>query len=350
MYKQPLSPEEIRYKQNTKDTTAELSLFYNIALDRINGLLTVYEGRTVNIEKLDLDSANALFKKETYLHLKVFLWKEEVSKRYTQIKTGDIKLVNSVLKKLVDLRNFHSHYYHDSKALLFPKELIDHITAQFEKAKNQLVAKNPNFEPYMKILENDTVEFEKDGVKRTDTYRHFDFFDKNGFVLPEGKNFFLSFFLLKGEMGKFLKKRPRSKRDNGEKYQVKTKLLTIYCHRDNSNRFFLAGKKDYYDESELLRRQFNTILNYLKTKPVADREYLPPTKEIELHSRMEMEEIKEKRKENVPVENREEREVIRRSNKFIDISMRYIMDRNQLGHTDSKAIHLGGKEIHLRGS
>lgn len=348
--KKSLTPEEKQFKNNTNDTNAELSLFYNIALDRVNELITLYEGKTVYIEKLNFDNFLEQFKKETYLQLKVFFWKEEISNSYTQIKEKDTKLIHEILKKLVGLRNFHSHYYHDCEALKFSKELIEIIYLQFEKAKNQLVAKNPNFQEYVAALEKDEITYtdKRTNEEKTDTYHHFDFFDQNGYIKEEGKNFFLSFFLLKGEMAKFLKKRKRCKKDNGEKYQVKTKLFSFYCHRDNSNRFFLTGKKKYYDDNELLRRQFNTILNYLKTKPVADREYLPPTKEITLRSRGEIDEIKNERKEKQEkvlqqteiqtLEAEPEKEVIRRSKKFMDLSIRYFMDRNKLGHKDTNII------------
>lgn len=334
---------EIRLKNFTRDTTPELALFLNIALDRMNNLLKLYEGKPVDISKMELKGQ--VFKKETYLHLKTFFWKEKVSVSFAQIKAADISVLNTVLAKLVDLRNFHSHFYHDSAALQFPDFLIKHIQLQFENVKTRLAATQQNFAEYIKTLEEDITEFTKpDGTKRTDRYKHFDFFTPAGEITEQGKNFFLSFFLLKGEMNKFLKKRKRCKRDNGEKYQVKNSVLTELCHRDNSNRFFLAGKAEYYDERELLRRQFNTILNYLKSKPVVDREYLPPTKEMPLYSRYEMEERKELRLEQAPAEITEEKEVIRRSDKFMNIAIRYFMDRAVLGHADEKVIEWAVKD------
>lgn len=325
------TPEDITYRNNTGDKTAELSLFYNLALDRINNLISFYEEKSVQVEKLDLENADTHFKPDTYLQLKVYLWKEEVSGRYAQVNEEDRKILNLFLKKLVDLRNFHSHYYHESNVLLFPKQLSEKMKWLFEKSKKQLVEKNPSFQKYIDELEIGEVKFKrKDGSEGVDKYLHFKFFEADGTITPEGKNLFLSFFLLKGEMSKFLKKRPRSKKDNGEKYQVKARLLTYYCHRDGSNRFFLSAKKDYYDENELLKRQFNTILNYLKTKPVVDKEYLPPTKEMPLYSRSEMEQRKESRKQNKADIPGEPHEVIRRKSKFIEFAIRYIMDIRKL--------------------
>ncbi len=339
-------PDELTFKKFTHDKTPELCLFYNIALDRINNLVSFYEGREVYVEQLNWENQGIVntqqFSTNTYLNLQVYLWKEPLSDRFSTIKAHDIEIINKFLHKLVDLRNYHSHYYHDSEACKFPPALVNFVVNQFEKAKNELYARHPNFQVYLEELEYDEVEFERGGKKCKDVYRHFEFFDPEhpNYITPEGKNFFLSFFLLKGEMNKFLKKRSRCKRDNGEKYQVKTNLYTYYCHRDNSSRFFLQGKKEYLDSAELLRRQYNTILNYLKTKPVADRKFLPPTKEIVLTSRAENTKRKEERLNNTqPTAEETPKDVIRRRNKFFEIAIRYFMDREQLGHNDGRSVY-----------
>ena len=278
-------PMKNKIAENTKDTTAELCLYYNLAKDRIEDLLFTYEQKKCDLD--DLSSLNdeklqqLLFKEETYVNLKAYLWKEQISGSYSQIKALDIYRVNHLLQKLIHLRNYHSHYYHDADVLKFPQPLVDFIMLQHETVKQKVAVRNPHFVDYYRDLTEDVTEFKnkKTGKKSTDTYRHFNFFTKDNRIQEEGKNFFLSFFLLKGEMERFLKKRNRCKRDNGEKYQVKTKLLTELCHRDASSRFFTRGKESYNDGNEPLRRQFNTILNYLLSKPVADRKHLPPTKE-----------------------------------------------------------------------
>jgi hypothetical protein len=325
------------YKQNTKDSGAELTLFYNMALDRINTLLSQYEGTAIDIGSRYY-SKNTRFKDDTYLHLQVYLWKEPVSANFATIQEKDRTRIHRFLDKLVDIRNFQSHYYHDASVLKFPRELIRFIQSRFALAEQDLKLKNPNFVTYIEKLYEDVKPFKKNGKKQKDIYRHFDFFTDEGFITEEGKNFFLSFFLLKGEMNRFLKKRKRCKRDNGEKYQVKTKLYTWYCHRDGSNRFFLQAKKDYANEEETLKRQYNTLLNYLKSIPVVDRKYLPPTKEIELHPRI----TKEEKQELLEKWRQEEQEAViypRRKDKFMELAIRYFMDRPLLGHDDTVKIN-----------
>lgn len=328
---------------NTKDSTAELCLFYNMALDRINDVISTYENNEIAIETIeDWDNFKG-FKDSTYYHLQAYLWKEKVSQNYAIVRDNEKKLIHLFLQKLVDIRNFQSHYYHDSTVLKFPEILIDFIYNIFFKIKNELEFQNPNFSEHFETLKEDIKEFTKDNNVKTDIYYHFDYFDKNGFIKEEGKNFFLSFFLLKGEMNKFLKKRNRCKKDNGEKYQVKTKLLTYLCHRDGSNRFFLDGKKDFLDNEELVRRQNNTILNYLKSKPIADKKYLPAKKEMKLFSKIEMEERKEKRIEHKQSE--ETKFYPRRKNKFLEIAVRYFMDRTKLLNTDNQSIYWHIKKL-----
>lgn len=312
--------ETQQYKDNTTDSTAELCLYFNLAQKRIEDLLFTYEQNKIELEYFNDLPVEKLsepqFSNETYLNLKTYLWKEHVSAQYTQIKEQDIYRVNSMLQKLIHLRNYHSHLYHDSSVLLFPDHLVEFINLQHETVKQKVAVRNPLFVEYYSDLENDIKEFkDKKGNIKTDTYQHFDFFRYDGAIREEGKNFFLSFFLVKGEMERFLKKRKRCKRDNGERYQVKTKLLTELCHRDASSRFFTRGKESYNEGNEPLRRQFNTILNYLLSKPVADR------------------------KEN-PAEPSEEPVVyVRRSTKFADIAIRYFMDMPLLGCNITDPIH-----------
>jgi len=327
------------YQKNTADTTAELCLFYNLAFDRIQDLLFSYEQKKIEIESFNTFTGEQLcqqhFSKQTYLCLKVYLWKEPVSRRYTQIKQHDICMVNTILQKLVHLRNFHSHYYHDASVLQFPHDLVSFIALQLQTVKQKLAAKQPECAGYYGELEKDIKEYgPPDGEKKQDVYKHFYFFDGNGYIQPEGKNFFLSFFLVKGEMQRFLKKRKRCKRDNGERYQVKNKLYTELCHRDASNRFFTRGKEDYCEGNEPLRRQFNTILNYLLSKPVADKSYMPPPLPGELFSKDEMLQMKEQRSD----EPGGETVYIRRSSKFVDIAVRFFMDMPLLGYKNVEPI------------
>lgn len=324
------------YKSNTNDSTPELALFYNMALDRMNELLSVYEDATVDLATLNF-SKEVLFKENTYLHLQVYLWKEQVSNSFATLTQNDRHRVHQFLEMMVHLRNFQSHYYHDSRVLKFPKDLIQFIKNRFALAEQDLKLKNPNFVPYIQELYEDITSFKSRGKTKEDRYQHFDFFTPAGFIKEEGKNFFLSFFLVKGEMNRFLKKRKRCKRDNGEKYQVKTKLYTWYCHRDGSNRFFLHGKKDFINTEEQLKRQYNTLLNYLKTIPVVDSKYLPPTKEIELYERISKE---EKQIFLAQLRQQEQEAVIypRRKDKFIELAIRYFMDRKELNNSDEIAI------------
>ena len=324
------------YRHNTHDTGAELTLFYNMALDRMNNLLSRYENTAIDIAALDY-SRNQLFKKDTYLHLQVYLWKEPISANFATLTDKDRRRIHQFLEMLVHVRNFQSHYYHDAKVLRFPKDLIRFIQSRFTLAEQDLTLKNPNFIKYVRELYEDVTTFESRGKKREDRYRHFDFFTESGFITEEGKNFFLSFFLLKGEMNHFLKKRKRCKKDNGEKYQVKTRLYTWYCHRDGSNRFFLQSKKDYINDEEKLKRQYNSLLNYLKSIPLADRKYLPPTKETELHPRIS----KEEKQQLLEQWRQEEQEAViypRRKDKFMELAIRYFMDRKLLGHQDTTLI------------
>jgi len=327
------------------DKTAELCLFYNLALNRVNDLVRKYEkDDTLHIEDVNWETFGGFRNVSTYLHLQVFMWKEPLSASFTTLSTADKKRIHELLRKLVDLRNYQSHYYHDASVLKFPQELIDFIYSRYANARNALELKYPEFVTWFHDLNEDKVIFKNSkGEEREDVYRHFYFFNANGNIEPEGKNFFLSFFLLKGEMSKFLKKRSRCKRDNGEKYQVKTRLYTYYCHRDGSNRFFLEGKEEYMDTEERLRRQGNTLLNYLKSRPLVDLKYLPPAPPPQLLSKKEVEE----RKNRAESQAEEEKTYIRRTDKFASLVVRYFMDRAFLGYEQEPCFYWHVKSLDL---
>ena len=320
-----------KYYKNPKknDKTAELALFYNLALERMNNLIDQYENEKISIDK-DKDFFKTidakLFSEKTYLLLKIYLWKEPIEKGFSTVSQADIKLINQILKKLVELRNLQSHYYHGLSASYVNSEIVDFVKVQLEKIKNQLAAKYPHFVKYINILE-------------TDTYKHFNFFEINNsgkyVITDEGKNFFLSFFLTKGEMTLFLKKRNRCKRDNGEKYQVKHEIYKYLCHRDGSSRFLLKAKEQHTHPQEMLERQFNSILNYLKTIPVCNPAFIPPTIK-ELTPKKDRSKKEDFKREE---ETQEEHEVVRRKNKFMELAVQYIKDYNQLHGGESLPIY-----------
>ena len=324
-----------QFKSYTSDKTAELCLYYNIALDRMNDLISTYENKKIYIEEINWQTFGG-FKTTTYLHLKTYLWKERISENFANLRLEDREIIHGLLNKLVQLRHFQSHYYHDASVLKFDEKLWHFVLSKYANVRAKLSEEFEQFGKYFTILDHDIAEFETANAgKKTDVYKHFIYFNNRSEIQPEGKNFFLSFFLLKGEMNHFLKKRKRCKRDNGEKYQVKTKLLTWQCHRDASNRFFLAGKKEYSDTNEQLRRQFNTVLNYLKTVPVAHLKFIPPTEDPILYSRYQI----QKRKKGMAQDTPEQKEVIRRRSRFLELAIRYFMDRKNLGHNDEVSIY-----------
>ena len=180
----------------------------------------------------------------------------------------------------------------------------------------------PNFINHYENLEHDEVTIGEKKVK----VKGFEYFTSDGKITPEGKNFFLSFFLVKGEMSRFLGKRRGCKRNDATKYKVKHHILSFYCTKDSSSRFFLKAKENFVTKKGALERQSNSILNYLKSQHIVHKKYLPETPKPQIE---DIPSTQEKKENATTIENNDQWKV-RRQDKFAQFIIRYLMDYQKI--------------------
>ena len=244
----------------------DLSIAFNLASDNtekfINSLMNW------DPAKESLKSINELDDK-TFVYLRQYLWKGNSENKNTAgyaLEPADKSIIISLLKKLVELRNFHSHYWHENKPVEFNTDLQRFIQHKHDWAVNKLLeVKSIDSELYLRLQDR------------------FPLFKENRFITQEGRVFFLSFFLNKGQMQYLLQQRKGSKRHDLPEFKFKHKVFTYYCHREGAA-WLSTGIENKnlptLEEVEKKRisdgRQANRILSYLKDIPLFHNEAILP--------------------------------------------------------------------------
>jgi len=263
--------------------TPEYAVFYNIAYWWISDMLKrLYKNTDISkheetspfIDRFINDGQNIdspIFSDADYIKLRDYLWKGymfDKNKSGSIITFNDKVLIHKMIAKLAEIRNFHSHYWHDNANLKFDFELKKWIEDLHDYAVNKLRIE------YSKEIER--YESKKDNL-----------FDKHGsdyFITKEGRNFFLSFFLKKSEISRFMQQRKGCKRNDKPEFKIKHLIYRYYTHRDGASRNRYSIEETVFSEldkeskSEINKaRQVYKMLTYLNDIPseVIDKKLFP---------------------------------------------------------------------------
>jgi hypothetical protein len=258
----------------TGGKSPEFAVFYNVAFFRLCGYLNHLSGNTYTNDKNKLEkyftdwvsSIKAgcdLLPDKAYSLLRNYLWKgyklNKNSSGY-ELKESHKNLVQKLLISLYNIRNFHSHIWHDNSVLEFERSTEAFIEYLFNDAILIQTEKYPN----------QVERFNEEKSK----FPLFKPVDGKILITQEGRTFFLSFFLTSGEMSRFLQQRKGSRRNDTPEFKIKHLVYKEYCHRDGASRNHYGFEENMLSslpESEkkeiLSARQFSKIYNYLNDVP-----------------------------------------------------------------------------------
>lgn len=247
-----------------KSKTAEIAIAYNLAFTNLEKLIHKLEATKKGFHEL---------RDHTYIHLRNFLWKGHTENKNSSgyiLTPDDRALVIALCEKLETIRNYHSHIWHDNAVLAFDEVLHRFVKNRFDVACASLrETNNKDVELFMEQL----VKFPL-----------FKLFENCQRITPEGRVFFLSFFLTHGEMSNLLQQLKGSKRQNSPEFRIKHTIFKYYCQRDGSAQLQFHHDETVFgqltDEAQkqvLLTRQAYKIISYLNDRPayLADLELLP---------------------------------------------------------------------------
>jgi hypothetical protein len=254
----------------TGGKTPEYAVFYNIAFFKIAGFINFLINKTFEDDKMKLEGIiNDIIKKPEmlidshYLKLRNYLWKgyrADKNDSVTKLMKEDKENIIGMVDMLRNIRNFHSHIWHDNKALIFKKELKTFIEQLHDEAKLKQSGK------YSKELE--------DYEESLKEHKLFKPHENDWYISPEGRNFFLGFFLTNGEMNHFMKQRKGCKRDDKPEFKIKHVVYTYYTHREAATHNHygfeettLAEMPADYVKDIMNERQAYKIINYLNDVP-----------------------------------------------------------------------------------
>lgn len=249
--------EKVLKKSNRKASRDELftggkvpefTVFYNIAFFRVAGLLNHLLNNSYELDKNKLETVYAQYLKESrsgkdklpddaYSKLRRYLWKGYLTEKNSsgyELTDSDKSTIQEMLWKLLQIRNFQSHYWHDNSELEFSKGLKEFICQLHETAKLSLSEKYAQQLPdYDKNYRDRPFFFNVDGKE---------------FITQEGRTFFLSFFLTKGEMARFLQLRKGSKRNDKPEYKVKHEVYRYYTHREGASKQYFGFEENVLND------------------------------------------------------------------------------------------------------
>jgi hypothetical protein len=257
----------------------ELALYYNLAIDRVVMLLNYYQSEPNQEDdfwKQKLrdwkrnENVNVTIKLSTFAYLKNFLFNTSTQDRSEKIVIGtdEKRLLITILEKLFELRNWHSHYCHNDKVLYFNSPNIDENKVLIELKEfltsHLMVAAE-------KCIKNDEEHLQYYNEQLDKAFRLFDE-DK---ITQEGRIFFLHFFLTKSEMIHCLSGISGFKRSKSY-WNLKREIFSFYSKRDGTSILAILYKtferKEGASANEVRRQmsfynRYNQIVEYLKKKP-----------------------------------------------------------------------------------
>lgn len=211
------TPDQSEYTFFTAVETksADFAIYYNVALDTCNRIKDLIAKWPPSRQ---------------YAYWAEFLWKAHLLNKNSngyELLPQHERIINGLLAKVEEIRNYHSHIWHDNNVLAFDEELKDFIIEKYEEAKADLYSKFPSA-----LVDYETLAL-KPKMKKFELFKKVK--EKNRFfITPEGRIFFLSFFLTSGQMNQFLQQRTGSKRSDIPLFKIKRLLYTYYCHRDGA--------------------------------------------------------------------------------------------------------------------
>ncbi|HCC29638.1 MAG TPA: hypothetical protein DEQ03_06255, partial [Marinilabiliales bacterium] len=259
----------------TGGKTPELTIYYNIAYFRMAGLINALCGNKLERDKDALEQFMKAFingkQKLTdmqFVKLCDYLWKGykyDKNRSEYSLTENDKTMVLKMVAKLQDIRNFQSHIWHDNKVLVFDADLVQFIKNKHLEA---IDAQRQRFSKETEVYEKENRELKKKKNKEL----LFDIHDGLGYITGEGRNFFLSFFLTRGEMTRFLKQRKGCKRDDTPEYKIKHLVYRHFTHRDGATRTHYGYEDNMLDQLPdkqefLTTRHTYRLINYLNDIP-----------------------------------------------------------------------------------
>lgn len=263
----------------------EFAIFFNLAFFRIAGLINHLRGEKYEankdalLTKVDswLKNANDAKNDKVFSKLRDYLWKGFMTNKNSSgyvITSDDRKIIIEALEKLNEIRNFQSHCWHDNVVLCFSPELKKHILQLHDDAKLF----------FMKDYSKELLDYEKASKERPLFKTH----EGKDYITKDGKAFFLSFFLTRGEMARFLQLHKGYKRTDTNEFKIKHLVYRFYTHRDGAARQHygqednMLGTMTLEEQQEILAaRQAYKLISYLNDVPDVSNElklfplYLP---------------------------------------------------------------------------
>ncbi len=249
----------------------EFTVFYNMAFFKIAGLINHLQGEAYEEDKQLLEKKFKNFLRDSndpkhdrvFLKLRDYLWKGYGTNKNSSgyvLNQEDKVLIVSILWKLIEVRNFHSHYWHDNSVLAFSEQLYRHIQNLHEEAKFSFMGEFPH----------EVSKYELK-LKEKPLFRHH---ERQYFISQEGRVFFLSFFLTRGEMARFLQQSKGFKRNDTPEFKIKHLIYRFYTHRDGTARQHygqeenvLSGLPSTEKTDILAARQAFKLISYLNDVP-----------------------------------------------------------------------------------
>lgn len=242
-----------------------------MAFSRVAGLINNLLGKPYEEDKNKVEdefnhwlkNPNLPENEKVFVKLRDYLWKGSSTNKNSSgyvLTSNDKSLMIEMLSKLNEIRNFHSHYWHDNTVLEFSFSLKKHIQDLHDFAKLSL-----------------SQEFPKDVTKYEDNYSKRPMFKKHEnkeFITKDGKAFFLSFFLTRGEMARFLQQHRGYKRNDTSEFKIKHLIYRYYTHRDGAARQHygqednVLGTMTTQEQHDILSaRQAFKLISYLNDVP-----------------------------------------------------------------------------------
>lgn len=263
------------YDFYTGKKEGELAIYYNLAVDNIERFLK----RIMADSSDDIEGDDGQSKKigelldkctdENYLYLRQYLYKGNKQNKNTSghiISAIEKSIIRKMIEKVEAIRNFHSHYWHDNKVLQFDEQLRCFVKDQYDYALQEI----------KQDKRGEARLFEDEKKKANNKFDLFNKVASSYFITVEGRIFFLSFFLNRGEMQQLMQMRSGFKRSDLPEYRFKRLLYTYYCHREGSSSEHPIAEKaklaqmaaeDAQLKDMRYRQQYFKLLNYLNDKP-----------------------------------------------------------------------------------
>ncbi|CAL2095751.1 conserved protein of unknown function [Tenacibaculum sp. 190524A02b] len=189
----------------------ELAVFYNLAYNRTSNFIKTIQRKDKaqefteiryiffpkhsesgkQKEKIDWNDLNHKINgltDRTYSELKVFFWNTVKGNNIRFVTPEEIKEINHILLLLLRLRDYHSHYWHEETAI-YPSNTARNVLDRTYKIA--LASYQPKINFAIDVLHYDTCWNAKKPEKLSNL----------------GIDFFLSFFLTRGQMELYMKSR-----------------------------------------------------------------------------------------------------------------------------------------------